>query len=102
MNKYVEFEVSDIDLALELMNKTGFKENKDYCYMRSLGEYIDGLDSVENSEENTVGGTIHLLSHLDLRDKFNTLFVSSGINVRKVNLCEENLEEFFTRIISNA
>ena len=102
LNKYVEFEVSDIDLALELMNKTGFKENKDYCYMRSLGEYIDGLDSVENSEENTVGGTIHLLSHLDLRDKFNTLFVSSGINVRKVNLCEENLEEFFTRIISNA
>ena len=102
LNKYVEFEVSDIDLALELMNKTGFKENKDYCYVRSLGEYIDGLDSVENSEENTVGGTIHLLSHLDLRDKFNTLFVSSGINVRKVNLCEENLEEFFTRIISNA
>ena len=101
LNKYVEFEVSDIDLALELMNKTGFKENKDYCYVRSLGEYIDGLDSVENSEENTVGGTIHLLSHLDLRDKFNTLFVSSGINVRKVNLCEENLEEFFTRIISN-
>ena len=102
LNKYVEFEVSDIDLALELMNKTGFKENKDYCYVRSLGEYIDGLDSVENSEENTVGGTIHLFSHLDLRDKFNTLFVSSGINVRKVNLCEENLEEFFTRIISNA
>ena len=102
LNKYVEFEVSDIDLALELMNKTGFKENKDYCYVRSLGEYIDGLDSDETGEENTVGGTIHLLSHLDLRDKFNTLFVSSGINVRKVNLCEENLEEFFTRIISNA
>ena len=102
LDKYVEFEVSDIDLALELMNKTGFKENKDYCYMRSLGEYIDGLDSGESSEENTVAGTIHLLSHLDLRDKFNTLFVSSGINVRKVNLCEENLEEFFTRIISNA
>ena len=29
MNKYVEFEVSDIDLALELMKKTGFKENKE-------------------------------------------------------------------------
>ena len=101
LNKYVEFEVSDIDLALELMKKTGFKENEDYCFRRSLGEYIDDLDSNENGENNAVGGTIHLLSNLDLRDKFNALFVSSGINVRKVNLCEENLEEFFTRIISH-
>ena len=102
LNKYVEFEVSDIDLALELMNKTGFKENEDYCFRRSLGEYIDDLDSNGNGEKNAVGGTIHLLSNLDLRDKFNALFVSSGINVRKVNLCEENLEEFFTRTISHA
>lgn len=107
LNKHVEFEVSDIDLALELMNKTGFKENEDYCFRRNLGDYIDGLESDENLESsqgndgNAVGGTIHLLSNLELRDKFNTLFVASGINVRKVNLCEENLEEFFTRIISN-
>ena len=101
LDKFVEFEVSDIDLAIELMNKTGMKENVDYCFRRNLGEYIDDLDSNKNSESMDVGGTIHLLSNLDLRDEFNSLFVSSGIKVKKVNLCEENLEEFFTRIISN-
>ncbi|WP_342765683.1 ABC transporter ATP-binding protein [Methanobrevibacter ruminantium] len=101
LNKFVEFEVSDIDLAIELMNKTGMAENVDYCFRRDLGEYIDDLDSNKNSEKMGIGGTIHLLSNLDLRDEFNSLFVSSGIKVRKVNLCEENLEEFFTRIISN-
>ena len=99
LNKFVEFEVSDIDLALELLNKTGLKDGNDYCFRKSLGEYIDDLDS--NDSLNTIGGTIHMFSNLDLRDEFNTLFVSSGINVRKVNLCEENLEEFFTRIVSN-
>lgn len=101
LNKFVEFEVSDIDLAIELMNKTGMAENVDYCFRRDLDEYIDDLDSNKNSEKMGIGGTIHLLSNLDLRDEFNSLFVSSGIKVRKVNLCEENLEEFFTRIISN-
>lgn len=101
LNKFVEFEVSDIDLAIELMNKTGMAENVDYCFRRDLGEYIDDLDSNKNSEKMGIGGTIHLLSNLDLRDEFNSLFVSSGIKVRKVNLCEENLEEFFIRIISN-
>ena len=101
LNKFVEFEVSDIDLAIELMNKTGMKENADYCFRRNLGEYIDDLDSNIDSDKMGIGGTIHLLSNLDLRDEFNSLFVSSGIKVRKVNLCEENLEEFFTRIISN-
>ena len=101
LNKFVEFEVSDIDLAIELMNKTGMKENADYCFRRNLGEYIDDLDSNKNSDKMVISGTIHLLSNLDLRDEFNSLFVSSGIKVRKVNLCEENLEEFFTRIISN-
>lgn len=101
LNKFVEFEVSDIDLAIELMNKTGMVENVDYCFRRDLDEYIDDLDSNKNSEKMGIGGTIHLLSNLDLRDEFNSLFVSSGIKVRKVNLCEENLEEFFTRIISN-
>ena len=102
LNKFVEFEVSDIDLAIDLMNKTGMKENVDYCFKRNLSEYIDDLDSNKNSDGVIIGGTIHLLSNLDLRDEFNSLFVSSGIKVRKVNLCEENLEEFFTRIISNA
>jgi ABC-2 type transport system ATP-binding protein/bacitracin transport system ATP-binding protein len=104
LNKYVEFEVSDIDLAIELLKKTGLKENKDYCFRKSIANYIEDVESVEQEggqNESHIGGTIHLLSNLDLRDQFNTLFVSSGINVRKVNLCEENLEEFFTRIVSN-
>lgn len=100
LNKFVEFEVSDIDLAISLLNKTGLKEGIDYSYKRSLGEYIDDLDS-EESSKSTVGGTIHLFTNLDLRDQFNALFVNSGIDVRKLNLCEENLEEFFTRLVSN-
>lgn len=101
LNKFVEFEVSDIDLAISLLNKTGLKEGIDYSYKRSLGEYIDDLDSNAESSKITVGGTIHLFTNLDLRDQFNALFVNSGIDVRKLNLCEENLEEFFTRLVSN-
>ena len=101
LNKFVEFEVSDIDLAVKLLNETGLKDGSDYCFRKSLGEYIDDLDANANSDKNCIGGTIHMFSNLDLRDEFNALFVSSGINVRKVNLCEENLEEFFTRIVSN-
>ena len=65
------------------------KENADYCFRRNLGEYIDDLDSNKNSDKMVISGTIHLLSNLDLRDEFNSLFVSSGIKVRKVNLCED-------------
>ena len=80
LNKFVEFEVSDIDLALSIFNELELKENEDYTF--------------DND-------TIHLYSHLNMRDKFNALFVKAGIDVKKVNLCEENLEEFFTRFVSN-
>ena len=81
LDKYVEFEVSNIDLAIEILEKLGLKETKDFTFTRE--------------------GIIHLYTKLELRDKFNTLFVSSGIDVKKVNLCEENLEDFFTRFVSN-
>ncbi len=81
LNKFVEFEVSDVDLAIEILKKLELKENNDFTFTKE--------------------GMIHMYSHLELRDKFNSLFVSSGINVKKVNLCEENLEEFFTRFVSN-
>lgn len=80
LNKFVEFEVSDIDLAISIFNELELKENDDYTF-----------DS----------NTIRLYSHLNMRDKFNALFVKAGIDVKKVNLCEENLEEFFTRFVSN-
>ena len=80
LNKFVEFEVSDVDSALDILEKLELKENKDFTF---------------NDK------TICLYSHLELRDKFNALFVKAGIDVKKVNLCEENLEEFFTRFILN-
>ncbi|MDO5815228.1 MAG: ABC transporter ATP-binding protein [Methanobrevibacter sp.] len=81
LDKFVEFEVSDIELAVGILEELGLGANKDFAY----------VDDV----------TIYLYSHLELRDTFNSLFVKSGIDVSKVSLCEENLEEFFTRIIGN-
>ena len=81
LDKYVEFQVSDTNLAIKILKKLELKENIDFTF----NEY----------------GTIYLYSHLELRDKFNSLFVNSGIDVKKVNLCEENLEEYFTRFLSN-
>ena len=80
LEKYVEFEVSDIGLALNIFKELELKENDDFTF-----------------SENT----IRLYTHLSMRDKFNALFVKAGIDVNKVNLCEENLEDFFTRFVSN-
>lgn len=80
LDKYVEFEVSDVDLAINIFKSLELKENDDFTVN---------------------GSTISLYSHLNLRDKFNALFVKAGIDVRTVNLCEENLEDFFTRFVSN-
>lgn len=81
LNKFVEFEVSDGYKAVELLEKIGLKSNKDFTITKE--------------------GIIHLYSNLEMRDKINALFVSAGIDVKKVNLCEENLEDFFTRFVSN-
>ena len=80
LDKFVEFEVSNIDLAVDIFKKLELKENKDYVVK---------------------GDVLCLYTHLNLRDKFNALFVKAGIDVKKVNLCEENLEDFFTRFVSN-
>jgi ABC-2 type transport system ATP-binding protein/bacitracin transport system ATP-binding protein len=80
-NKFVEFEVSNINSAVDILNDVGLMQDRDFKF--------DGW------------GRIHLYTHLELRGKLNALFVNSGIDVEKVNLCEENLEEFFTRVISN-
>ena len=81
LDKFVEFEVSDIDLACKILKKLELEENYDFM--------------IKNKE------IIHLYSNLELRDKFNALFVNSGIDVKKVNLCEENLENYFLRRINN-
>ena len=82
LDKFVEFEVSDIDLAGEILKKLELKENYDFVIDRNEG-------------------ILRLYSRLELRDRFNAIFVNSGINVKKVNLCEENLENFFLRMIRN-
>lgn len=81
LDKHVEFEVSDVDLAIRILKKLELKENVDFSYETE--------------------GIIRLYSNLELRDTFNRLFVNAGIDIKKVNLCEENLEDFFTRFISN-
>ncbi len=78
--KFVEFEVSNIDFSVDIFKKLELKENKDYAVK---------------------GDMLCLYTHLNLRDKFNALFVKAGIDVKKVNLREENLEDFFTRFVSN-
>lgn len=80
LDKFVEFEVSDIDFAVDIFKKLELKENNDYAVK---------------------GDMLCLYTHLNLRDKFNALFVKAGIDVKKVNLREENLEDFFTRFVSN-
>ncbi len=80
LNKFVEFEVSNVDLAVNILEQLELRENEDFTLS---------------------GNAISMYTHLELRDKFNELFVKAGIDVRKVNLCEENLEEFFTRFVSN-
>lgn len=80
LDKFVEFEVSNIDLAVDIFKKLELKENNDYAVK---------------------GDVLCLYTHLNLRDKFNALFVKAGIDVKKVNLREENLEDFFTRFVSN-
>ncbi|MBO5152535.1 MAG: ABC transporter ATP-binding protein, partial [Methanobrevibacter sp.] len=70
--------------AIDIFKRMELKENEDFSF-----------DKYGN------GGFIRLYTHLELRDKFNAIFVKAGIDVKKVNLCEENLEEFFTRFVSN-
>lgn len=78
LNKHVKFEVSDIDLGCKILEKLTLKENIDFSV----------------NENN-----IHLYNHLDLRAEFNDQFVKSGIKVNEMSICEESLEEYFTKII---
>ena len=77
LNKYVDFEVSDIQLASEILKQTGFRENIDFA--------------VTKTPENTL--LIRLISHLMMQEmKLMKSFVKSGIKVSKLILCEENLK----------
>lgn len=78
MEKYVLFEVNDMDLTKNLFNQLNLKENEDY--------------SVEAEG-------IKLFSHLDSRGEINSFLVESGVKVENVALVKENLEEYFTQLL---
>ena len=80
LNKSVDFEVSDIDRAERILEKLGLTSGSDF-------QILDKC-------------SIRLFTNLDLRSRINEVFVKNGIDVSRINLCEENLEEFFTRIIN--
>ncbi|RAP52380.1 MAG: multidrug ABC transporter ATP-binding protein [Methanosphaera sp. rholeuAM130] len=80
LNKSVDFEVSNLNKSTLILEKIGLTNGIDFKIKQP--------------------NTIHLYSNLDLRDKINELFVKNGIKVQKIKLCEENLEEYFTRTIN--
>ncbi|MDO5849886.1 MAG: ATP-binding cassette domain-containing protein [Methanobacteriaceae archaeon] len=87
MNKYVEFEVSDVDLASKLLEDAGLKKGSDFI--------IDYGEKYDSTNINS----IKLLSYLDMKSEFNRVFVNAGLDVEKVNLTEESLEEYFTELM---
>lgn len=89
LNKYVDFEVSDIDLAVQVLEKAGFIKDSDFTVKLTSNKELDTIDK----------SAIRLFSHLGLRSKINTAFVKSGIEVQRINLNEENLEQFFINLI---
>lgn len=80
IGKYVDFEVSNLAIAKKILEEEGLRENRDF---KSIQD--------ENS--------IHLLNNFELRSDINSLFVKNGLKVNKINLIEENLEEYFINLV---
>ena len=77
--KSVIIEVDNIGLAEDMMIKNGYVKDSDF--------------KVDNNE-------IILLTDIDSRSKINESFVKNGIQVNELHLKEENLEEYFMRLIN--
>ena len=80
LNKSVIFEVSDPNKSEMILESIGLHKGRDYKTKKP--------------------DRIYLYSNLDLRDRINEIFVKNGIKVKGIIPCEENLEEYFTRIIN--
>lgn len=80
LNKSVIFEVSDPNKSERILERIGLHKGRDYKTKKP--------------------DTIYLYSNLDLRDRINEIFVKNDIKVKGIIPCEENLEEYFTRIIN--
>ncbi len=80
LNKHVDFEVSDVPLVCQILEKLQLTKGIDFTVDNSLNR-------------------IHLLTNLNLKSTFNELFVKSGIKVNELSIIEESLEEYFTKLI---
>ena len=80
LNKIVIIEVSNLSKSEKILEKIGLHKGTDY----------------KIKEPNT----IYLYTNLNYRDKINEIFVKNNIKVQRLNLSEENLEKYFTRIIN--
>lgn len=78
--KYVEFEVSDVNAAVLILERN-FK----------MFDY----SIVENRLLRVFGAT-------DSRAEINTNFIENGIAVADINVCEEKLENYFKNLIGGA
>lgn len=76
--KHVIIQVDNVDLAEDILIKMGYVKGSDF--------------KVDNNE-------IILLTDVDSRSKINESFVKNGIQVNELHLKEENLEEYFMRLI---
>lgn len=75
--RYVEFEISDEKKATLL-----------------LEEQLSLYDYSVNSN-----GNLRIYSHFNQRSAINKLFVDNGLDVFKININEENLEDYFSNLI---
>lgn len=87
LDKYVDFEVKNVDIATEILTKYGFVKNQDFTVNLSSNNYSDIFYSIK------------LYSNLNLRMYINESFVRAGVKVNQFKLCEESLEEYFTNLI---
>ena len=78
-NKKVIIGVDNVDLAVDMLINMGYAKDSDF--------------KVKNNE-------IILFADIDSRSKINESFVKNGIQVNELHLKEENLEEFFMRLIN--
>lgn len=93
LDKYLEIEVSDLELATNLLEKIGFKKDFDFK-IELLYDLVDSSDNIKKP------GLIKLFSNINLKSKINRLFVKEGIDIEKLVLYEESLEEYFTVLIN--
>lgn len=78
-SKKVIIGVDNIDLATDILAKGGYASGSDF--------------KVENNE-------IHLFKDIDSRSKINSDLVKNGVQVNELHLKEENLEEYFMKLIN--